>query len=82
MVVKKLAGQGMLYIRVQRFALKILYHLISGQKVWSEASKTVKSQVAEARIAAVSHIKSTCAGLLVDSPNAIGGNTNTGPVAK
>ena len=31
-------------LRFLDFALKVLYHLISGQKIWSEANKTVKSR--------------------------------------
>ena len=69
-------------LRCLDFALKVLYQLISGQKIWSEANRTVKSKVADARVVAVTHIKATCGGLLVDSPNAIAGSTNTGPVAK
>ena len=69
-------------LRSLDFALKILYHLVSSQEVWSEANPTVKAKVAEAKLLVIKHIKATCGGLLVDSPTSAGGNTNTGPVAK
>ena len=40
----------------------------------------MKRKVAEVGVAAVTHIKAPCAGLLVDSQNTIDGNTNTGPL--
>ena len=64
------------------FTLKVLYHVVIGQIIWSEANKTVKSKVAEARVAVETHIKKTCGGFLVDSPNATSGSTNTGTVVK
>ena len=62
--------------------LKVYYHLISGEKIWSEANRLVKERIAAAKILAISHIKVACGGLLIDSPTAAGGNTNTGPVAR
>ena len=69
-------------LRSLDFVLKILYHLVAGHKVWSEADPTVKADVATSKAKVISHIKATCGGLLVDSPTAVGGNTNTGPVSQ
>ena len=65
-------------LRLLDFVLKILYHLVAGHKVWSEADPTVKAGVAASKAKMISHVKATCGGLLVDSPTTVGGNTNTG----
>ena len=64
------------------WALKILYHCVAGQRVWSESSAFVKGRVAEAKTKCISEIKKRCKNLLVDSPTVNGGNTNTGPTAR
>ena len=68
-------------LRSLDFALKVLYHLVACQKLWSEVDHHVKSDVAAAKVRVIDHIKASCGGLLVDSPTLVGGNTNTGPVA-
>ena len=68
-------------LRSLDFALKILYHLVACQKLWSEVDHHVKSDVAAAKVRVIDHIKASCHGLLVDSPTVVGGSTNTGPVA-
>ena len=68
-------------LRSLDFALKILYHLVVCQKLWSEVDHHVKSDVAAAKVRVIDHIKASCHGLLVDSPTVVGGSTNTGPVA-
>ena len=60
--------------------LKILYHLVAGQTLWSEANPFVKARVVDAKVEVINHIKMNCGGLLVDTPTTAGGNTNTGPV--
>ena len=67
-------------LRSLDFCLKVLYHLISEQRIWSEANPQVKAKVSEAKAAAIGNIKLNCDALLVDSPTSTGGNTNTGPV--
>ena len=64
------------------WALKILYHCVAGQRVWSESSAFVKGRVAEAKTHCIDEIKKRCNNLLVDSPTVNGGNTNTGPTAR
>eukprot|EP00112_Aurelia_sp_Birch-Aquarium-sp1_P020181 Seg5140.1 transcript_id=Seg5140.1/GoldUCD/mRNA.D3Y31 product="hypothetical protein" protein_id=Seg5140.1/GoldUCD/D3Y31 len=49
-------------IRSLDFALKILYHLVAGQKVWSEANPVVKASVAEGKARVIKHIQSACGG--------------------
>ena len=68
-------------LRSLDFALKILYHLVAWQKLWSEVDHHVKSDVAAAKVRVIDHIKASCHGLLVDSHTVVGGSTNTGPVA-
>eukprot|EP00112_Aurelia_sp_Birch-Aquarium-sp1_P004598 Seg1522.2 transcript_id=Seg1522.2/GoldUCD/mRNA.D3Y31 product="Major antigen" protein_id=Seg1522.2/GoldUCD/D3Y31 len=68
-------------LRSLDFVLKIFYHLICEQRVWSEANQAIKLKVAEAKTTAISHVKLTCGGLLIDSPTTSGGNTNAGPTA-
>ena len=69
-------------LRSLDFILKIYYHLISGQKIWSESNPRVKERIADAKSEAIKHVKHHCGGLRIDSPTSSGGNTNTGPVAK
>ena len=63
--------------------LKLLYHLVSGQThTWSESNANVKDAIKAAKKETIDHIRKECDDhLLVDCPTAIGGNTNTGPVA-
>ena len=61
--------------------LRVLYHLVAGWKMWSEANTSVKARVVDANIEVINHIKMNCGGLLADTPTTAGGNTNTGPVA-
>ena len=68
-------------LRSLDFMLKILYHLVAGQKLWSEANPFVKARVVDAKVEVINHIKMNCGGLLVDTSTTVGGNTNTGPVA-
>ena len=68
-------------LRSLDFCLKILYHLVAGQKIWSETDSFVKAEVANAKARVISHVRASCGGLLVDSPTTCGGNTNAGPVA-
>ena len=69
-------------LRSLDFCLKILYHLVAGQKIWSETDSSVKAEVASAKARVISHVRASCGGLLLDSPTTCGGNTNAGPVAK
>ena len=68
-------------LRSLDFCLKILYHLVARQKIWSEAYSFVKTEVANAKARVISHVRASCGGLLLDSPMTCGGNTNAGPVA-
>ena len=61
--------------------LRVLYHLVAGWKMWSEANTFVKARVVDANVEVINHIKMNCGGLLADTPTTAGGNTNTGPVA-
>ena len=69
-------------LRSLDFLLKILYHLMCGEKVWSDASPSVKAKASEAYAEAIKRIKLSCGGLLIDSPMTQGGTSNTGPVAR
>ncbi len=61
--------------------LKILYHLVAGQKTWSEANPLVRDAVTCAKKnEVIPSIKEKC-GFVVDCPTQQGGNTNSGPVA-
>ena len=64
------------------WALKVLYHCVAGQRVWSESSSFVKGRVAEAKTHCIDEIKKRCNNLLVDSPTVNGGNSNMGPTAR
>lgn len=68
-------------LRSLNFALKLLYHLVSEQREWSEAKPSVMAKVAEAKKSVINQIRQSCDGLLIDSPLPGGGNTNTGPAA-
>ena len=63
------------------WALKVLYHCVAGQRVWSESNAFVKGRILEAKSYCIDEIKTRCNNLLVDSPTTNGGNTNTGPTA-
>lgn len=67
-------------LRALDFAQKILYHLVSGQKSWSESGNYVSKFIECAKKSCISHIRQTT-GMLIDSPCGSGGNTNTGPLA-
>ena len=68
-------------LRSLDFAQKILYHLVGGQKIWSEtANLHVMRFLTRAKKECIESIKSST-GMLIDSPSSSGGNTNTGPLA-
>ena len=60
---------------------KILYHLVAKQYQWSERAPGTKAALSEARERVIEHVRSTTS-LMIDTPTASGGNTNTGPLAK
>ena len=61
--------------------LKLLYHLVSGQRhTWSESNPSVKSAVKIAKVEVIETVRQKT-GILLDSPTSDGGNTNSGPVA-
>ena len=61
--------------------LKLMYHLVFGQThTWSETQPRVKDAIAAAKKEVIDGIKAKCQ-LLLDSPNNIGGNTNSAPAA-
>ena len=68
-------------LRSLDFAQKILYHLVAGQKFWSEKKKDgTAKDLASAKKKCIEHIKIST-GMLIDTPTGIAGNTNSGPMA-
>ena len=63
-------------LRTLDYMLKILYHLVSGQRIWSESNTFVCARVEEAKKKVRGKI-----GMLLDTPGTTGGNTNCGPLA-
>ena len=66
-------------LRSLDFAQKILYHLVAGQKTWSE-SGNVTRHLKVAKQKCIDSIRDKT-GMLMDSPCTSGGNTNSGPIA-
>ena len=68
-------------LRSLDFAQKILYHLVGGQKIWSEEDNLyVLRFILLAKKQCINAIREMT-GILMDSPSPSGGNTNTGPLA-
>ena len=68
-------------LRPLDFAQKILYHLVGGQKDWSEtANLHVMRFLNRAKEECIDAIRLST-GMLMDSQCGSGGNTNTGPLA-
>ena len=66
-------------LRTLDFVQKILYHLVAGVKTWSEGVDS-KRRLQGTKKTCIDHIRSTT-GILIDTPNECGGNTNSGPIA-
>ena len=58
---------------------KLLYHLVAGQKTWSE-SGNVTRYIQIAKQKCIEEIREKT-GILMDSPCGSGGNTNCGLIA-
>ena len=67
-------------LRSLDYAQKILYHLVAGQKVWSESGNYASKFIEKAKKKCREHIRETT-GMLIDTPTGNGGNTNCGPLA-
>ena len=68
-------------LRSLDFAQKILYHLVGGQKIWSETvNLRVQSFILRAKTECIDALREKT-GMLIDSPSTSGGNTNCGPLA-
>ena len=68
-------------LRSLDFAQKILYHLVGGQRTWSDTvNLRVQSFILRAKKECIDAIREKT-GMLMDSPCGSGGNTNTGPIA-
>lgn len=62
-------------------ALKMLYHIVSGQThAWSETNARVKDAIKAAKVETIDHVLIKY-GFLIDCLTQIGGNTSTGPVS-
>ena len=66
-------------LRSLGFCQKILYHLIAGQKDWTEKARNA-CFLDSAKAECIQHIRDTT-GILMDTPTGNGGNTNSGPLA-
>ena len=66
-------------LRSLDFVQKILYHLVAGQKTWSETGNITR-YIKVAKQNCIDSIREKTA-MLIDSPCGTGGNTNSGPIA-
>ena len=66
-------------LRSLDFVQKILYHLVAGIKTWTEAGNNQRF-IAASKQECINRIRAST-GILIDTPNDIGGNTNSGPMA-
>jgi hypothetical protein len=60
---------------------KLLYHIVAKLLDWSESAPASKAAIAEAKLKVIEHIR-TATKLMIDTPTCLGGNTNSGPLAK
>lgn len=58
--------------------LKLLYHIVSGQKCWLETAGKVKNEIEQAKCKVKKFVLEKT-GMLIDAPTHQGGNTNRGP---
>ena len=62
------------------FILQLYYRLVANVDVWGESNKTAMVLVEAARKEAINHVRLKT-GMLIDTPQSGGGNTNTGVLA-